>query len=375
MKSFIKIKEYEKFLILYLFGIVPVFFVKKPQINENTFLLWEPCSKSHAEVLPGYAKHLLDMGYNVSVLLTPDRIKEGLFSKFEHTNLYLNKMSQSEIRRYFKYSNLEDIKGVLITTAGKLCDSVHYEDMYSHFSQKADRNKLFFVEHEVKPSMDEGTWNKNFITLRQIDYKNAESVVVNPNYFGEKIKIKDTKNDITTFITIGAIRPKRNNTNMIVDAVQKLHNSGITNFKVIVVGKGHLKELPKELHKYFDIKGRLPFKKMYDEIEKSDFILTSYDDKNEKHRRYITTGTSGTFQLVYGFLKPCIIIKSFAPINGFDSNNSILYETPDDYSNALEQAINMNNDEYKQKQNNLLNLVNNVNKNSFDNLKNLIEKS
>ncbi len=54
----------------------------KPYYNENTFFVWEPCSKSHAEVVPGFCKLLLDAGYDVSVLIEPKRIEEGLFYKF-----------------------------------------------------------------------------------------------------------------------------------------------------------------------------------------------------------------------------------------------------------------------------------------------------
>ena len=55
---------------------------KKPIIKDNTFLVWEACSKSHSEVVPGFAKYLLDLGYHVSVLLNPERYDEGLFSRF-----------------------------------------------------------------------------------------------------------------------------------------------------------------------------------------------------------------------------------------------------------------------------------------------------
>ena len=30
-----------------------------PIIKENTFIVWEPCSKSHSEVVPGFCKYLL----------------------------------------------------------------------------------------------------------------------------------------------------------------------------------------------------------------------------------------------------------------------------------------------------------------------------
>ena len=95
-------------------------------------------------------------------------------------------------------------------------------------------------------------------------------------------------------------------------------------------------------------------------------MLTSY---NETHSRYITTGTSGNFQLIYGFLKPCILIESFARINRFDNKNSILYKEPKDYANALEKAIKMNEDEYEVMQNALKQTVVEVYNDSLNNLK------
>ena len=111
---------------------------------------------------------------------------------------------------------------------------------------------------------------------------------------------------------------------------------------------------------------------MYEEIEKADFMLTAYDDKNPQHQRYNTRGTSGNFQLIYGFLKPCIIIESFAPINKFNSSNSILYKTVDNYADALETALSMNENEYRIMQDNLKQTVAEVYKESLDNLKEAI---
>ena len=342
-----------------------------PNIKNNTFLLWEPCSQSHAEVVPGYAKYLLDLGYHVSVLITPDRYNEGLFSRFEDKNITYNVMTQKEIRKYFKNTDLRNVKGVLVTTIGKLCDEVNYSDIYKYFAKDVDKSKLFFVEHEAKFAIDAQTWDEKLITLRELNYKGAKSVVVNPHYFG-KVEITPKNKEITNFITIGAIRNKRKNNNRIIDAVADLHNKGIHNFKVTVIGKGTVKHLPKELRKYIDIKGRLDFSEMYNEIEKSDFMLTSYDENNSAHQRYITTGTSGNFQLVYGFLKPCLIIRSFAGINGFNEENSILYDAENEYSYAMERAINMTEGEYAKLQENLALYQKDLYKKSLENLKELI---
>ena len=348
-------------------GIINLLPLKTPIIKENTFIVWEPCSKSHSEVVPGFVKYFVDLGYHVSVLVDKDRLKEGLFCRYNMENISLNKMSFDEIKRYFSESDLSNVKGVLVTTMGKICDCENPQSAYDFFNPKTDRSKLHFVEHEASFAVDKGTWNEKIVTLRELNYKDAKSIVVNPHYFGQ-VKI-NPKNEVTNFITIGSIKPRKKDCGMIIDAVMELHKKGITNFKITVVGKGKLKHLPKEIRKYFDIKGRLSFAKMYNEIEKSDFMLTAYDDKNFEHQRYITTGTSGNFQLIYGFLKPCILTESFAPINRFNEENAILYKEPKDYAKSLEKAISMKNEEYENMRQSLKNTVQEVYNDSLNNLK------
>lgn len=370
----LKIKEYKNSEIFILFGLLPIFKkkIKLPIIKDNTFIVSELCSSSHNEVVPGFAKYLLDLGYHVSVLVDPKRYKEGLFSRFKDENLTLNQLTRKEARKYFKNNSLDNVKGVMITTVGKLCDCIHYEQAYEAFSPNLDRKKLLFVEHESKASVDKGTWKEDLIILRKLNYKEAKATVVNPHYFGE-IKITP-KNDVVNFITVGAIKPNKMNSDMIVNGVETLVNKGITNFKITVIGKGNLKHIPKELRKYFDIKGRAPFSKMYDEIEKADFFLMSYGENNADHARYNTTGTSGNFQLIYGFLKPCIMTKTFAPINELDETSAVLYEGDENFSNAMARAVMMSKEEYGKMQDSLKKLVLDIEEKSKQNLKALIDK-
>ena len=360
---------YEALIKTYIY---PLFDYKKPVIKSNTFIVWEPCSKSHSEVVPGFCKYLLDLGYHVSVIVNPQKYKEGLFSRFKNQNLTLNKMSRRQIKEFFKKDSLQEISGILVTTAGKLCDSIHYEQCYEIFNQNMDKSKLFLVEHESRHAVDAGSWMESLITLRKLDYKGAKSTVVNPHYFGE-VKITPKNEKVTNFITIGAIQGKKKNNELIINSVKELHTKGIHNFKITVIGKGHLKKLPKEVQKYFDIKGRLPFDKMYEELEKADFMLTSYDKRNPMHIRYNTTGTSGNFQLVYGFLKPCIIVEEFAPINGLNKENAILYKEDENYTDALLAGINMTAKEYSEMQNKLKEYEQKLYKKSLENLKKLIK--
>lgn len=344
---------------------------KLPEIKENTFMIWEPCSSSHAEVVPGYAKYLLDLGYHVSILITPERYKEGLFCRFEDENISYNMLSQKQIRRFFLSNDIKDVKGILVTTLGKLSTD-DIESAYKSFHMDVDRSKIFFVEHEIDKLVDNGKLKESIITLRQMDYKCAKTIVVNPHYF--RVVKPNEKNEVTNFVTIGELSEKRKNTKLLVDAVENVISKGFLNFKVTVIGKGKISCIPKNLRAYFDIKGRLAFDEMYDQIEKSDFILSAYED-SDLHRKYITIKTSGTFQLVYGFLKPIIIRGEFAKINGFNNKNSLIYTDDKDYSKAMIEAINMSQESYRNMQNNINKYALELFSTSKNNLKKLINNS
>ena len=119
------------------------------------------------------------------------------------------------------------------------------------------------VEHNAKPAVDENLWDEDLITLRKLDYKGAKSTIINPHYFGD-IKITP-KNDVTTFVMVGSLRPKRMEQNVVIDALSELVEKGYSNFKLTVIGKGSLKHVPQNVRKFIDIKGRMPFDKMYEE--------------------------------------------------------------------------------------------------------------
>lgn len=231
-----------------------------PYCTENTFFVWEPCSHSHAEVVPGYCKLLLDAGLEVSVLIEPKRIDEGLFTNFEHEKLHINRLSQRATRRFFKKNGLASSLGILVTTAGKLTSHANYETARTQFGPLKKNQKILLVEHDIKDGADRNTLTNDIITLRKIDYKNAITTPINPHYFG-KIK-KHRKSKQTIFATVGAIRNKRRNAELLVDAVERLLKKQVDNFKVIVIGKESLGKIPKHLKPYFQNLGRLNFEEL-----------------------------------------------------------------------------------------------------------------
>ena len=60
-----------------------------PTFDSCDAIIWEPCSKSHAEIVPGYTSLLIDLGYRVTVFINPERIEERLFCRFTNPNLRL----------------------------------------------------------------------------------------------------------------------------------------------------------------------------------------------------------------------------------------------------------------------------------------------
>lgn len=341
-----------------------------PTVTPNTFFVWEPCSHSHAEVVPGYAKYLLDLGFDVTVFLTPQRIDEGLFSRFTHERLTVSRMTQPAIVRYLKQHGLSNVKGILITTARKIGDKKSYRSEYQLLERRAAEQKVLLVEHDVKQPSDHGAIDANIITLCKVRYGNTVTTAVNPHYFGA-VNVTPKNTTPVKFITVGALRARRRNTSLLINAVAALHDSGVKNFKIVVIGRGSLRGIAPHLRQYFDIRGRVDFSQLYAELEDADFFLTLLDPENQQHQRYLTTGTSGNFQLIYGFSKPCLIAAHFAAAHGFDDRNSVIYNDNGQLAAAMRDAIAMTQSGYAAKQRALQELAASLYTESLANLKQL----
>ncbi len=308
-----------------------------PYCSERTFFLWEPCSSSHAEVVPGFARYLLDAGYDVSVLLTPARLDEGLFARFTHPRLHFNRLSQWEIRRHFKRFGLGNAAGVMVTTAGKIADPGDYRSEVAFFGRLRPSQRVLLVEHDARAGIRRGTLSPSIVTLRELGLDGASTTAINPHCFGDVAPHR--KHGRTRFATVGALRSKRRNSSILVEAVSRLASQGIHDFVVDVVGRGGIRGVPGRLGRHLVIHGRLDFAAMYGVVEAADFMLPLLDPENESHDRYVTTGTSGTFQLAYGFCKPCLIERKFAAIHGLGDGNAIVYDGNAGLADAMREGI------------------------------------
>lgn len=338
-------------------GFLSRFFARRqqfPSITSETVVLWEPCSQSHGEIVPGYAKYLLDLGYEVVVLMTPDRISEGLFSRFAHSKLHLTTLSQRQIRRFMKTQDVRSAAGILISTAGKMPkDKTGAPDLDQVFGGVSLGN-AHLVEHDMSNLQGKGDWPNRAITLRDMSPQYGETHVVNPHYFGDVLHTPKNSQK-TILLMVGAARARRRNDHLVINAAERLIAAGYQNFEIRLVGKLDNIEVPLSLQNNFIKVGRLPFSTLYSEVENCDFLLTAFQKDNPAHAFYRTTGTSGSFQLCYGFAKPGIFQKDYIEGTALNLENSLLYDEDADMFDAMKMAIEMSPNQYKAMQSGMLN--------------------
>lgn len=328
--------------VLQQIGIFPIHW---PNLTPRTFILWEPSSKSHAEVVPGYARYLRELGFHVLVLMTPAMLSEGLFSRYQDPGVTYANMSQAEIRNFIKSADLTKTAGLLVTTAGKLPKTAQGAIDVDAVLGRRPPPLFLLVEHDARAMIDDAVWSPNYITLRDINYKGCTSTVINPHYFGV-VAQAGKRDGKTQFLMVGAARARRGNHHLVYDAALKLLQTGQSSFEIRVVGKRGSFKIPHELDKHVQILGHLPYDRLYEEIENSDFIVTSFQKHNEKHEFYYTGGTSGSFQLAYGFGKPVLVQKDIAGLCQLNNENSILYDEDKDMLEAMLRAMTMGKGDY-----------------------------
>ena len=343
-------------------------------LNEERVLITE-LNGCHGEVLPGITKYFLDLGYKVDILVSHYICQDGALDIFNnnnnirifciHNKYYIFKaLKNKKIKRYY----------VLFITSWYLyytSDNWPCVEDYIKNIQKQNK-KIIVLEHHLDLANNKLLRENKIAVMHNLD-NNKFPIDINPHYFGD-VKITQKNEDITKFIMVGAIESHRKNSNLIIESLKSLLNDGYKNFHLTVIGRGKLSSDLYSLNDFIDIKGRVSYPKLYEEMESSDFILPMLDPDNKEHERYLKYGVSGSIQLIYGFGKICIINRKFASVYGFNDSNSVIYDRNEDLPNALKRAIAMSNQEYMEKQNNLKKYANNLYMQSLDNLKTILRR-
>lgn len=345
-------------------------------VKSKTILIIE-INNCHWETIPGYYKYLIDLGFNVEVITRYDA--EGIFKSLnDDTRIKIfefNEITFDKVLKNYDFTKYERIiyNSKRVYYKNDVCgEGLDLSEYFDVIPEGKKRN--IYIQHHIDKI--NAFYNSNQIILANPS-KNPEleNNVVNPHYFGN-FKLKNYKNiDEVNFISIGELSKRRRNSSLLIDAVKKLYEMRSSKFKITVIGSGELNDIPEEIKPYFDILGRVDYQTMFDELVKSDFILPLLDPEIEAHKRYMENGTSGTFQLIYGFNKPCIIHKVFADIYNFNSSNSLIYEDNSRFFEMMLFAINLKNEEYKKIQECLKIDIENIEMQSIKNLKNILKES
>lgn len=340
---------------------------RRHEIAERTVLVVEP-NDCHGEVIPGFCSLLLSMGYRVDVLMHHSlgcqfplcrSGKEGI-RVFTIMKTLWPCLSREEILN--RYEAIIFTSSLFYTRPG-MPSALDVTGLRS-------RRNLLIVEHELNDieRLKEEAFEQEGRLLTLGAFR--QGTMVNPHSFGQvSITIRNPKPE---FITVGALSAERKNHSLLLEALTDLYNAGFKGFSVTIVGEGETGEIPEHLRPFLNITGKLDFPSMFAVMERADYFLPLLDPANPAHERYISTGVTGSAQLIYGFAKIPLIHEKFASFYRFDAQNALLYDK-EGLSNAMCRAIKQTSAEYAAMQQNLLNLGRQMDEQSRANLERALD--
>lgn len=340
---------------------------RRHEIAERTVLVVEP-NDCHGEVIPGFCSLLLSMGYRVDVLMHHSlgcqfplcrSGKEGI-RVFTIMKTLWPCLSREEILN--RYEAIIFTSSLFYTRPG-MPSALDVTGLRS-------RRNLLIVEHELNDieRLKEEAFEQEGRLLTLGAFR--QGTMVNPHSFGQvSITIRNPKPE---FITVGALSAERKNHSLLLEALTDLYNAGFKDFSVTIVGEGETGEIPEHLRPFLNITGKLDFPSMFAVMERADYFLPLLDPANPAHERYISTGVTGSAQLIYGFAKIPLIHEKFASFYRFDAQNALLYDK-EGLSNAMCRAIKQTSAEYAAMQQNLLNLGRQMDEQSRANLEHALD--
>ncbi len=338
--------------LLYLKDCIKVFRFSLREIPDNTVLIVEGNMFYHSEVLPGYIKYFNDLGYKCDVLLSNHNLSIDPFYRSRHLNY--------KAFGFFYFSSLANIfschkqitkyKKIFVATTIIADDDAVVQDFVSAIGKNGElyKDKICIMVHSLF-SIKEFNLQK-YVDNNQLfvlsNFKTNNYPTLSPHYYG-KVKKDKSKAEMVRFLSVGRIEPGVKNYELLFQAARELLNNGFTSFKVIFIGWSGNVKVDADLASHVEIRGKVDFKNLHEEIENCDFMLSLLDPKHERHFMYSYDLSSGSNLLSMAFNKPYIINSLFAETSGFDTTNAVVYED-DDLFGAMKKAVTMNQTEYNQ---------------------------
>lgn len=280
---------------------------RRHAVAGRTILILEP-NYCHGEVLPGFCRHLLDMGYRVDVLMHHSLAGQSPLCCFKENEIQIFTAMCTSWKRLAKAPVLNRYEAILVSTSA-FYDTPGWAG-FLHMTGLDRFTNLLAVEHELNdiPRFGEEGLERQgrLLTLGSF----PKGTMVNPHFFGEIPPAPRNREPV--FITVGSLSAQRKNHNLLIEALQTIYHEGHRDFSVIIVGEGELGEIPGHLRPFLHVAGKLDFPAMYEAMRRADYFLPLLDPGNPAHDRYITTGITGSALLIYGFAKIPVIHEKFA---------------------------------------------------------------
>lgn len=342
---------------------------RRHPVAGRTILILEP-NYCHGEVIPGFCRHLLDMGYRVDVLMHHSLARQSPLCCFKENEIQIFTAMCTSWKRLAKAPVLNRYEAILVSTSA-FYDTPGWAG-FLHMTGLDRFTNLLAVEHELNdiPRFGEEGLERQgrLLTLGSF----PKGTMVNPHFFGEIPPAPRNREPV--FITVGSLSAQRKNHNLLIEALQTIYHEGHRDFSVIIVGEGELGEIPGHLRPFLHVAGKLDFPAMYEAMRRADYFLPLLDPGNPAHDRYITTGITGSALLIYGFAKIPVIHEKFASFYGFNDRNALLYGE-ETLGGAMLRAIRQTEEgirgkrEYAEMQQALLQLGRDIDRESRSNLK------
>lgn len=227
---------------------------RRHAVAGRTILILEP-NYCHGEVLPGFCRHLLDMGYRIDVLMHHSLAGQSPLCCFKENEIQIFTAMCTSWKRLAKAPVLNRYEAILVSTSA-FYDIPGWAG-FLHMTGLDRLTNLLAVEHELNdiPRFGEEELERQgrLLTLGYF----PKGTMVNPHFFG---KIPPApRNREPVFITVGSLSAQRKNHKLLIEALQTIYNEGYRNFSVIIVGEGELGEIPGHLRPFLHVAGRLDF--------------------------------------------------------------------------------------------------------------------
>lgn len=202
---------------------------RRHPVAGRTILILEP-NYCHGEVIPGFCRHLLDMGYRVDVLMHHSLARQSPLCCFKENEIQIFTAMCTSWKRLAKAPVLNRYEAILVSTSA-FYDTPGWAG-FLHMTGLDRFTNLLAVEHELKdiPRFGEEGLERQgrLLTLGSF----PKGTMVNPHFFGEIPPAPRNREPV--FITVGSLSAQRKNHNLLIEALQTIYHEGHRDFSVII---------------------------------------------------------------------------------------------------------------------------------------------